>query len=136
MAGVNLRFVCVLERHICAVDSDALEQILSQLLSNSLKFTPAGGTITVELRLMKKRVLLSVEDTGCGIAEEQLTKLFDRFLHNNPPRTPLSRPGAGVGSMSAAGGTPRRHGDGCFPSGPWKSLYTFFTGPANRKRCL
>ena len=129
MAGVNLRFVCVLERHICAVDSDALEQILSQLLSNSLKFTPAGGTITVELRLMKKRVRLSGEDPGCGIAEEQLTKLFDR-------RTPLSRPGAGVGSMSAAGGTPRRHGDGCFPSGPWKSLYTFFTGPANRKRCL
>ena len=96
MAGVNLRFVCVLERHICAVDSDALEQILSQLLSNSLKFTPAGGTITVELRLMKKRVLLSVEDTGCGIAEEQLTKLFDRFLHNNPPELPSHGLGLGL----------------------------------------
>lgn len=81
---------------MCAVDSDALEQIFHQLISNAMKFTPAGGTITVELRLLSKRVLLSVEDTGCGIPERQLTMLFDRYLHDEPPEPPVHGLGLGL----------------------------------------
>ena len=96
LLGLRLRFVCALDRHLCAVDSDLLEQILHQLLSNAMKFTPAGGTITVELRLLSKRVLVSVEDTGCGIPEEQLTMLFERFLHDVRPETPSQGLGLGL----------------------------------------
>lgn len=78
---LNLRFVCSMERHISAVNADALRGILGHLLSNAFKFTPAGGTITVELRTSHGRVLLSVTDTGCGISEEKLQDLFDRYLH-------------------------------------------------------
>lgn len=78
--GLELRFVCALERHICAVDPEAVEQILYQLLSNAFKFTPAGGSVTVELRLTPGHVLLYVEDTGCGIPEERLDTLFERHL--------------------------------------------------------
>lgn len=60
-----------------------MEQLLYQLLSNALKFTPDGGSITVELRFASRRVLLSVADTGCGIPENQIPYLFDRYLHED-----------------------------------------------------
>ncbi len=60
-------------------DRDKLEKILLNLLFNALKFTPSGGRI--ELRAEKKgeEILLSVSDTGIGIAEKSLPFVFDRF---------------------------------------------------------
>lgn len=72
LLGLQVRFVCVPDRHLCAVDSDTLEQLLYQLLSNAFKFTPAGGTVTVELRVVSGYVHLSVEDTGPGIPDGRL----------------------------------------------------------------
>ena len=100
MLGLELRFVCRLDRHICAVSPDAMEQLLNHLLSNAFKFTPSGGTVTVELRRASGQLLLSVEDTGCGIPQDRLETLFDRYLHTDhmdpPPhglglRLPLCR---------------------------------------------
>lgn len=88
LLGLELRFVCAMDRHICAIAPDALEQLLYHLLSNAFKFTPSGGTVTVELRVRQKHVLLSVADTGCGIPEERLATLFDRYLQRgaiDPP---------------------------------------------------
>ena len=96
LMGIQFKFVCAMVRHICAVDADMLEQILSQLLSNALKFTDRGGLVTVELRLLPKRVLISVEDTGCGIPEERLTMLFDQYLHDIPPDQPAQGLGLGL----------------------------------------
>lgn len=79
--GLEVCFSCALPRHVCAVDPQLLEQLLFHLLSNAFKFTPAGGAVTVELQLQGKRVLLSVADTGQGIAPEYLSSLFDRYLH-------------------------------------------------------
>lgn len=94
--NLELRFSCSAERHICAVAPDALEQILSHLLSNAFKFTPAGGLVTVELRTLSGRVLISVEDTGGGIPEEVLASLFDRYLHADPPSPPPHGLGLGL----------------------------------------
>ena len=80
LLGLELRFVCPMEHHICGVNRASLEQLLYQLLSNALKFTKEGS-VTVELRQAGDRLLLSVADTGCGIPEELLPTLFDRFLH-------------------------------------------------------
>ena len=96
LMGQRLCFSCALERHVCAVDRDLLEQILIQLLSNDKKFKPPGGTITVELQARQKRVILSVEDTGCGISEEQLSALFDRFLREERPESPDHGLGLGL----------------------------------------
>lgn len=81
LLGLELRFVCAVERHVCAVAPDLLEQLLYQLLSNAFKFTPAGGTVTVELKVKGKQVQISVEDTGRGIPEDRLETLFERYLH-------------------------------------------------------
>ena len=95
LLGLELRFVCSMERHVCAVDPRALEHILSHLLSNAFKFTPSGGTVTVELRRAHGRVVIAVEDSGCGIPEERLETLFDRYLHTEM-RDPLPH-GLGLG---------------------------------------
>ena len=96
LLGLELRFVCAMERHTCAVAPDALEQAVYQLLSNAFKFTPAGGTVTVELRVKNKLVLLSVTDTGQGIPEERLPTLFDCYLHGGQPEAPSHGLGLGL----------------------------------------
>lgn len=80
---LTLRFVCSMERHVCAAAPRELERLLYHLLSNAFKFTPAGGTVTVELKTAGKQVLLSVEDTGRGIEPDRLETLFDRCLHES-----------------------------------------------------
>lgn len=84
LLGLELRFLCPRDRHICAFHQPALELLLHQLLSNAFKFTPSGGTVTVELKFQAKRVLLTVEDTGRGIPPEHLDALFDRYLRGDP----------------------------------------------------
>lgn len=81
--GLIMRFVCPVEHHVCAVSPREIERLLYQLLSNAFKFTPSGGTVTVEMRMTEGHVLVSVEDTGRGIEAERLETLFDRCLHDN-----------------------------------------------------
>ncbi len=85
LRGLETRLVCAADSHICAFCPDALEQLLYQLLSNAFKFTPAGGLITVELRLSGGRVFLSVEDTGPGIDPERQETLFDSYHQAEQP---------------------------------------------------
>lgn len=84
LCQLQLRFVCPMEHHVCAVNRQSLEQLLFHLLSNAFRATPAGGSVTVELKKSGNRMLLSVTDTGCGIDEDLLPILFDRYLHREP----------------------------------------------------
>jgi signal transduction histidine kinase len=61
------------------VDRDKLEKILLNLVFNALKFTPAGGRVTVRAEKQGEELVLSVSDTGMGIAEKNLPFVFDRF---------------------------------------------------------
>lgn len=94
--GLELRFVCAKPRHVCAVDPEALERLLYHLLSNAFKFTPAGGTVTVELRVHQKQVLISVTDTGLGISEDRLPTLFDHYLQRDAMDAPPHGLGLGL----------------------------------------
>lgn len=96
LLGLTLCFRCQEGRHLCALRRDAVRQLLLQLLSNAFKFTPAGGIVTVELRVKGSFVLLSVADTGCGISEEHLVTLFDRYLHQHPMDPPPHGVGLGL----------------------------------------
>jgi len=61
-------------------DAGRIEQVFTNLLGNAVKFTPAGGTVTIGARESGEEVVVSVADTGVGIAPENSTKVFDRFL--------------------------------------------------------
>ncbi|MBE9507583.1 MAG: GAF domain-containing protein [Chloroflexi bacterium] len=56
-----------------------LRRVLDNLLGNAVKFTPAGGTITVQVRQEGKQIVLEVSDTGVGIPANQLDRIFERF---------------------------------------------------------
>lgn len=74
-------------------------QVLSNLVGNSVKFTPAGGRITITVRQGDDSVLISVTDTGPGIAADQLPHIFGRYWQAN--RT--DRRGIGLGLAIAKG---------------------------------
>jgi signal transduction histidine kinase len=77
---------------VCA-DRDRLLQILSNLVGNAVKFTPAGGTITMAADAEEGAVRFRVSDTGTGIRPEQVPHLFDRFWQ----ATRTDRRGLGLG---------------------------------------
>ena len=66
-------------------DADKLEQVLWNLLGNAIKFTPPQGQVTVECRRVNDNVLFIVADSGCGIAPEELPRVFDQFSGVSSP---------------------------------------------------
>jgi len=63
-------------------DRDKLEKIVSNLLANAFKYTPESGSISLNADIDEKRLRLSVEDSGPGIAKRELDKVFDRFYQS------------------------------------------------------
>jgi signal transduction histidine kinase len=74
-------------------DRDRIAQVLTNLLSNALKFTPDAGRITVSAVRQGDEACIAVANTGEGIAASQLPHIFDRYWQANP----VARVGAGLG---------------------------------------
>ncbi|HEX4946919.1 MAG TPA: response regulator [Blastocatellia bacterium] len=68
-------------------DASRLQQVINNLLTNAVKFTPVGGRVTLVLRQTADAVQLSVRDTGEGIAPDFLPYLFDRFSQRDTSRS-------------------------------------------------
>ena len=61
-------------------DRDKLYEVLANLLDNAIKFTPTGGRVQIGAQILDSRYIkVGVSDTGCGISEEHLLKIFDKF---------------------------------------------------------
>ncbi len=78
-AGISYSFASDIEQLSILGDSARLQQVFGNLISNSLKFTPAGGTITVTLKTGAEAVTVDVEDTGAGISASALPGVFRQF---------------------------------------------------------
>ena len=94
---LNFRFLCDLAPQICMVRQDQIQRLFFHLISNAFKYTPAGGSITVELRRSGQRLRLSVQDTGCGIAPARMDHLFDHRSPSDFLNPPPIQSGLGLG---------------------------------------
>ena len=71
----------------CLGDSERIAQVITNLLTNALNHTPAGGEVEVTTKIDNGAALLTVSDKGAGIAGEHLPHIFDRFYRVDTART-------------------------------------------------
>jgi two-component system sensor histidine kinase MprB len=91
----DVEFVPTLVPWTLVGDSTALERAVLNLLDNAAKWSPPGGTVRVQMRPLDEwSMVLEVADTGPGIAEDDLPRVFDRFYRSDTSRT---MPGSGLG---------------------------------------
>ncbi len=79
-------------------DIDRLDQVLSNLLSNALKFTPAGGEIELGAALAGNEARVWIKDTGAGIAAEEIGQLFEKYKQSTSGKS-SAEPGTGLGLL-------------------------------------
>lgn len=79
-----------------SADPDRIIQVLTNLLSNAVRYTPPGGQVTISVAAIDDQVAFRVSDTGAGIAPEHLPHIFDRFYRADPSRSRTAG-GAGIG---------------------------------------
>lgn len=115
----------------------AVEQILSNLLENAVKYTEAGGRIDVRIEVVGSRLVTSLQDTGIGIPEEDLSRIFERFYRVDRARS-RALGGTGLGLSIVKHLVQRMGGEISLESEPGRgSTFTFTLArekPAPRDR--
>ncbi len=96
-AGIQIQFTNLDTPVYCLVDMERLERGIFNIISNAMKFTPAGGTIRAELNRNGNRLYLHIQDSGCGIAPGLKGSIYTQYLRE--PSIEDSRSGIGLGMM-------------------------------------
>lgn len=92
----NINMDIVLEEAEIKADEDMMSQVIINLINNSIKFTPEGGSIKINLHSQHNIIEFKISDTGIGIAEEDQSQIFQRFFKGDKSRSPLIK-GNGLG---------------------------------------
>jgi two-component system, OmpR family, sensor histidine kinase VicK len=69
------------------IDEDKITQVLDNIISNAMKYSPEGGTITFKVKELDDQIVASISDEGVGIPKDNLDKIFDRFYRVDKART-------------------------------------------------
>lgn len=105
--GVSLVFEGSAEPYIVAIDRAKFTRLLLNLISNSLKYTDAGGTVTISLEIIRDKIVVGVKDTGRGMPPNVLYSGMDRFSADKD----LSDTASGLGlGLPTASEIARMHG--------------------------
>jgi signal transduction histidine kinase len=80
--GIRIEVDAQQEVSMVHADIGLLQRVLENLLRNAVRYTPGGGTISISLDRKPGCVSVAVADTGCGIAEDELDRIFDRFYRS------------------------------------------------------
>jgi len=106
-------------------DPTRLEQMVINLLDNALKYTPAGGTLTIEVVALDNEAVLRVQDSGLGIPAELLPHVFDVFIQGERALD-RSQGGLGIG-LSLVRKLAQLHGGSVHAASPGSELGSVFT---------
>jgi len=90
----RLRVIVPVAEITVNADPDRMEQVLTNLIVNAVKFTPEGGQISVKATTEGEEAVVLVQDTGIGIAHDMLARIFDLFTQ---VESPVSQGGLGIG---------------------------------------
>jgi signal transduction histidine kinase len=97
-AGITVRADIPERRVLLAVDRHRIREMLLNLVTNAIKYTPQGGTVGLGLGEEDGAVVITVRDSGIGIAPGDLPHIFERFWRADPARSRTGdRPGTGLG---------------------------------------
>jgi hypothetical protein len=113
-------------------DTDRITDVLNNLVGNALKFTPVGGDITVEAACKAEEVLVKVSDTGIGMSEDQMQKIFTKFYQVGPVITRVVG-GSGLGLYISKRIVEGHGGSIWVESAVGTGTTFYFTLPINRK---
>jgi signal transduction histidine kinase/HAMP domain-containing protein len=94
--GIDLRYEAPPNAITVTGDAERLDQLAGNLISNGLKFTPPGGTVTVRSYLDDGRAVIEVADTGAGVPAGEEERIFERF-YRSPAAVEKAIPGTGLG---------------------------------------
>lgn len=100
--GLNLSFATTLDDWAATeLDEDRIEQVMTNLIDNAIRHTPAGGEVSVHVEQEQGYAKIAVSDTGVGIPEDDLEYVFERFYKADKART-LGKGGTGLGLAIAS----------------------------------
>lgn len=71
------------------IDADKLERILDNIVSNSLRYTPTGGRISISVKVEKENIFYEIYDSGSGFSQKDIEKAFDKFYRGDEARTSI-----------------------------------------------
>lgn len=95
--GIELRLNLPESLPIIMVDQDRILQVIINILSNALHFTPKGGLVDISVINRDKDILTSITDNGIGISNQHITHIFDRFYRVDRSRSRQEGGGSGIG---------------------------------------
>lgn len=94
---ITLNFSSTVKKLDMEFDHDKLNKIISNLLSNAIKFTPHGGNIKLDISTAGDRLCVSVADSGCGIADDEKSLIFQRYYQSRHSKGSDGETGTGIG---------------------------------------
>ena len=104
--GIGIRAETPSEAVFVLGDVTRLQRVAANLLDNAIKYTPSGGSVTIEARIEAPRAIIEVADTGVGIEDKDVPRIFNRFYRGDKSR---STAGSGLG-LSLARALVQAHG--------------------------
>ena len=115
------------------IDKDKLMQVLDNIISNAIKYSPEGGTIRFKVAKQRNQILVSISDEGMGIPYDKVDKIFERFYRADKARS-RKLGGSGLGLAISKELVEAHHGRIWARSGEGKGTTIFFTLPLMGRR--
>lgn len=94
--GITFDFIYSVKQLYVYADPDKIQQVLYNLIDNAIKFSPVDSVISIETLIRGDKAVISIKDHGCGIAKENINKIWDRFYKTDASRG-RDRKGTGLG---------------------------------------
>ena len=120
---------------VLRADADRIKEVIANLISNSLKFTPQGGSVNVCCEDRNDDVFVCVKDTGCGVAKDDLSRMFEKFTQFDRKAGPGEK-GTGLGLAICRGLVNLHNGKIWAESDTGSGMKMSFTIPRLSAECI